>query len=101
MRARSAGRSSRAAALCAAIPHARRKALARAPQGADTAGIEQPRMPQEPTMKTTQRLAGLALSIVLTVAMLGGIDRLAHDEFAAASERTLAHTSAAADASRV
>jgi hypothetical protein len=52
-------------------------------------------------MKTTQRLTGLTLAMLLTVAMLGGIDRLAHDEFAAASARTLAQTPAPADAARV
>lgn len=60
-------------------------------------------------MNTTQRLTGLTLAMLLTVAMLGGIDRLAHDEFAAVSAqtptRTLAQTPAStpdpADAARV
>ena len=52
-------------------------------------------------MKTTQRLTGLALATLLTATMLSGIDRLAHDEFAAAAARTLAHSSAPADAARV
>lgn len=30
-------------------------------------------------MNTTQRLTGLALAMLLTVTMLGGIDRLAHE----------------------
>ena len=36
-------------------------------------------------MKTTQRLTGLALAMLLTLSMLGGIDRLAHTEFTAAT----------------
>lgn len=44
-------------------------------------------------MKTTQRLTGLALAMLLTLSMLGGIDRLAHTEFAAAvSAQTVAQT---------
>lgn len=31
-------------------------------------------------MNTTQRLTGLALAVLLTVTMLGGIDRLAHPQ---------------------
>lgn len=57
-------------------------------------------------MKTTQRLTGLALAILLTLSMLGGIDRLAHTEFAAAVSaqtlaQTLAKTPAATGAVRV
>jgi hypothetical protein len=52
-------------------------------------------------MKTTQRLTGLTLAMLLTVSMLGGIDRLAQDEFAAASALTLAQTSVPAEAPRV
>jgi hypothetical protein len=53
-------------------------------------------------MKTPQRLTGLALAMLLTLSMLGGIDRLAHTEFAAAvSAQTLAQTPAAAGAVRV
>ncbi len=51
-------------------------------------------------MKTPQRLTGLALAILLTLSMLGGIDRLAHSEFAAASAQTLAQTPAAPVAAR-
>lgn len=46
-------------------------------------------------MKTPQRLTGLALAMLFTLGMLGGIDRLAHSEFAAASAQTLAQTPAA------
>jgi hypothetical protein len=35
-------------------------------------------------MNTMQRLTGLALAILLTVTMLGGIDRLAHEPAGAA-----------------
>jgi hypothetical protein len=35
-------------------------------------------------MNTTQRLTGLALAMLLTVTMLGGIDRLAHEPAGAA-----------------
>ncbi|MBK6787641.1 MAG: hypothetical protein KBF65_20325 [Rubrivivax sp.] len=57
-------------------------------------------------MKTTQRLTGLALAMLLTLSMLGGIDRLAHTEFAAAVSaqtlaQTLAKTPAATGAVRV
>ncbi|HSQ73902.1 MAG TPA: hypothetical protein VLM87_15930 [Rubrivivax sp.] len=52
-------------------------------------------------MKTTQRLTGLALAMLLTLSMLGGIDRLAHNEFAAATAQTLAQTPAPADAATV
>jgi hypothetical protein len=43
-----------------------------------------PEAPKEPTMNTMQRLTGLALAILLTVTMLGGIDRLAHEPAGAA-----------------
>jgi hypothetical protein len=52
-------------------------------------------------MKTTQRLTGLALAMLLTVSMLGGIDHLAHNEFAAAAAQTLAQTPTPAGAARV
>ena len=50
-------------------------------------------------MKTTQRLTGLALAMLLTLSMLGGIDRLAQTEFATA--QTLAQTPGAPGAVRV
>ncbi|MDZ7591803.1 MAG: hypothetical protein U5L05_14235 [Rubrivivax sp.] len=52
-------------------------------------------------MKTTQRLTGLALAMLLTLGMLGGIDRLAQTEFATAQTQTLAQTPAAAGAVQV
>jgi len=52
-------------------------------------------------MKTPQRLTGLALAMLLTLSMLGGIDRLAHTELAAAAAQTLAQTPAPAGAVRI
>jgi hypothetical protein len=52
-------------------------------------------------MKTTQRLTGLALAMLITLSMLGGIDRLAHTEFTAATAPALAQTPAAAGTVRV
>jgi hypothetical protein len=102
MRAWGAGRSSRETALCASILDVRRLGLAPHAGGNDTACVEPPRTPQEPTMKTPQRLTGLALAMLLTLSMLVGIDRLAHTEFAAAvSAQTVAQTPAAAGAVRV
>ncbi len=48
-------------------------------------------------MNTTQRLTGLALAMLLTVTMLGGIDRLAHEPAGAAyAAQTVTATAARA-----